>query len=81
MLQASGQEQTESFLQQLEVLRRTADGLCRELDSVLQAAAQQAADHWALLDIKNRLEAETQNCKKLLDGVDHEGYEMIIKET
>ncbi|XP_030590846.1 uncharacterized protein LOC115783966 [Archocentrus centrarchus] len=68
VLEASGREQTESLLQQLVVLQRTADGLSRDLDSVLQAA-----DHQSLLDIKSQLEAEIQDYKKLLDGLGHEG--------
>lgn len=80
MLESSGREQKESLLQQLVVLQESADGLCRDLDSVLQAAAQQAADQQSLLDVKNQLGAEIQDYKQLLDSVDRQGYEMMIEE-
>lgn len=75
MLEASGQEQTESFIQQLVVLQQTADSLCGHLDSVLQAAAQQAVDHQSLLDVKGRLESEIQEYCRLLNGLSQQGYE------
>lgn len=76
MLEASGQDRTESFVLQLVVLQQRADGLCRDLDSVLQATAQQAADHQALLDVKTRLETEIQDYRRLLDGLRPQGYDM-----
>ncbi|XP_023149992.2 uncharacterized protein LOC111584888 [Amphiprion ocellaris] len=72
VLEVSGQEQYESFVLQLEALQQRVDGLCRDLDSVRQAAAQQAADYDALLDIKSRLEAEIQDYKRLLDEMNHQ---------
>lgn len=75
MLESSGREQKESLLQQLVVLQESADGLCRDLDSVLQAADQQS-----LLDVKNQLGAEIQDYKQLLDSADRQGYEMMIEE-
>ncbi|XP_044037424.1 serine-rich adhesin for platelets-like isoform X2 [Siniperca chuatsi] len=69
VLEASGLEQKESFVQRLVVLQQRADGLCRDLDSVLQAVAQQAGDHQALLDTKSRLETEIQDYRRLLDGL------------
>ncbi|GLD68364.1 uncharacterized protein AKAME5_001967700 [Lates japonicus] len=76
----SGQEPTESFVLQLEVLQQKADGLCTDLDLVLQAAAQQAEDHQALLDTKNKLETEIQDYRRLLDGLSREGYELTMTE-
>ncbi|XP_022607872.1 keratin, type I cytoskeletal 50 kDa-like [Seriola dumerili] len=78
LLEDSGQEQAESFVLQLVVLQQRADGLCRDLDSALQAAAQQAADHHVLLDIKNKLETEILDYKRLLDGLSREGYEDLF---
>ncbi|XP_034567322.1 keratin, type I cytoskeletal 17-like [Notolabrus celidotus] len=78
MLENSGLEQTESFVLQLEVLQQTADRLCGDLDSVLQATAQQAADHETLLDIKTRLEAEINNYKRLLDGQSKQRYGVLL---
>ncbi|XP_035510157.1 keratin, type I cytoskeletal 50 kDa-like [Morone saxatilis] len=78
VLEASGLEQNEYFVQQLVVLQQRADSLCGDLDSVLQAAAQQAADYESLLDIKIRLEAEIQDYMRLLDGLSPQGYEIMI---
>ncbi len=75
VLEASGLEQYESFVQQLVVLQQRADSLCRDLDSVLQAAAQKAEDFQALLDIKSRLETEIQDYRRLLDGLSTQGYD------
>lgn len=69
VLEASGLEQAESFVQQLVVLQQRAGGLCRDLDSVLQAVAQRAEDHQVLLDTKSRLETEIQDYRRLLDGL------------
>ncbi|XP_031694695.1 uncharacterized protein LOC116377250 isoform X2 [Anarrhichthys ocellatus] len=80
-LEASGPEQTESFVQQLVDLQQRADGLCRDLDSVLQAAAQQAADHQVLLDIKSRLETEIQDYKRLLDGPSRQGFSSLYSTS
>ncbi|XP_063328650.1 uncharacterized protein LOC134626614 isoform X1 [Pelmatolapia mariae] len=77
VLESSGREQKESLLQHLVVLQESADGLCRDLDSVLQAAAQQAADHQSLLDVKNQLGAEIQDYKQLLDSVDRQGVSHV----
>ncbi|XP_035471655.1 keratin, type I cytoskeletal 18 isoform X4 [Scophthalmus maximus] len=60
-------EQTESL-----VLQQRADGLCRDLESVRQVAAQQADAQQALLDINNKLEAELRDYKRLLDGLSQE---------
>ncbi|KAK9534462.1 hypothetical protein VZT92_006906 [Zoarces viviparus] len=80
-LEASGPEQTESFLLQLVDLQQRADGLCRDLDSVLQAAAQQAADHQVLLDVKSRLETEIQDYKRLLDGPSRQGFSSLYSTS
>ncbi|XP_047427814.1 keratin, type I cytoskeletal 19-like [Mugil cephalus] len=72
-LDVSGQEKTETFVVQLVFLQQTVDSLCRDLDSVMQAAAQQTMDHQALLDVKSRLEAEIQGYRRLLDGLGHQG--------
>uniref|UniRef100_A0A672F4I8 IF rod domain-containing protein n=1 Tax=Salarias fasciatus TaxID=181472 RepID=A0A672F4I8_SALFA len=77
VLEASGRQQTENFMVQLTVLQETADHLCLDLDSVLQAAAQQAADHQALLDVKSRLEAEIQDYMRLLDSLSHQGASVV----
>ncbi|CAN9505086.1 unnamed protein product [Ophioblennius macclurei] len=71
MLETSGRQQNENFTVQLMVLQETADHLCLDLDSVLQAATQQAADHQVLLDVKSRLEAEIQDYMRLLDSLSH----------
>ncbi|XP_051275731.1 uncharacterized protein LOC127374456 isoform X1 [Dicentrarchus labrax] len=73
VLEASGLEQNKYFVQQLVVLQQRADSLCGDLDSVMQAAAQQAADYESLLDIKIRLEAEIQDYMRLLDGLSPQG--------
>ncbi|XP_044188547.1 uncharacterized protein LOC122967796 [Thunnus albacares] len=67
-LESYGQQQMESSALQLEFLQQRADSLCSDLDSALQAAAQQAANHQDLLDVKSRLEIEIQNYRRLLDG-------------
>ena len=67
-LESYGQQQMESSALQLEFLQQRADSLCSDLDSALQAAAQQAANHQDLLDVKSRLEIEIQNYQRLLDG-------------
>uniref|UniRef100_A0A3B4XIR5 Uncharacterized LOC111649195 n=1 Tax=Seriola lalandi dorsalis TaxID=1841481 RepID=A0A3B4XIR5_SERLL len=77
LLEDSGQEQAESFVLQLVVLQQRADSLCGDLDSALQAAAQQAADHHVLLDIKNKLETEILDYKRLLDGLGREGVSSL----
>uniref|UniRef100_A0A671WK44 Uncharacterized LOC115576412 n=1 Tax=Sparus aurata TaxID=8175 RepID=A0A671WK44_SPAAU len=69
VLEATGLDQNESFVEQLEVLQQRADSLCWDLDSVLQATAQQAADQQTLLDITTRLETEIQDYRRLLDGL------------
>lgn len=69
MLEASGTEQNKSVVQQLMVLQQRADSLYIDLESVLQAAAQQAANHQTLLDIKTRLETEIQDYRGLLHGL------------
>ena len=80
VLEASGLDQNESFVEQLEVLQQRADSLCWDLDSVLQATAQQAADQQTLLDITTRLETEIQDYRRLLDGLSPKRYEMMITE-
>ncbi|KAL7378754.1 hypothetical protein ABVT39_018049 [Epinephelus coioides] len=76
-LEASGLEQTESVVQQLQALQQRADDLCRDLDSVLQATAQQAADYQTLLDVKNRLETEIEDYRRLLDGLSQQGLSSL----
>lgn len=67
-LESCGQQQMESCILQLQLLQQTADSLSRDLDSALQAAAQQAENHQELLDVKSRLENEIQDYRRLLDG-------------
>lgn len=78
VLEASGLEQAESFVQQLVVLQQRAGSLCRDLNSVLQAVAQRAKDHQVLLDTKSRLETEIQDYRRLLDGLSPLEYVMMI---
>lgn len=58
------------------VLEHSADVLCADLESVLQATTRQAADHQTLLDVKIQLENEIQDYRKMLDGLDQLGYVM-----
>ncbi|CAJ1075458.1 serine-rich adhesin for platelets-like isoform X2 [Xyrichtys novacula] len=81
VLEASGVEQTESFVLQLDVLQQRADRLCRDLDSVLQAEAQQAADHQALMDIKIRLETEISDYRGLLDEQDEQRFSSLLTKS
>lgn len=67
-LESCEQQQMDSFIQQLEFLQQRADSLCSDLDSAMQAIAQQAANHQDLLDVKNQLENEIQNYRMLLEG-------------
>ncbi|XP_035471654.2 uncharacterized protein LOC118289073 isoform X2 [Scophthalmus maximus] len=69
-------EQTESL-----VLQQRADGLCRDLESVRQVAAQQADAQQALLDINNKLEAELRDYKRLLDGLSQERVSSLPMST
>uniref|UniRef100_A0A3Q3LEN2 Uncharacterized LOC113140778 n=1 Tax=Mastacembelus armatus TaxID=205130 RepID=A0A3Q3LEN2_9TELE len=69
LLEASGLEQREVFFLQLVALQQRADGLFRDLDSVLQTAAQQSADYQTLLDVKSQLDTEIQNYRRLLDQI------------
>lgn len=68
-LEASGTEQNKSVVQQLLVLQQRADSLYIDLESVLQAAAQQAANYQTLLDTKTHLENEIQDYRGLLHGL------------
>lgn len=79
-LEAYAEEQTEFFDLKVRVLQQTVDSLSRDLDSVLQATAKQATDHQTLLDVKNQLEAEIQDYRRLLDGMTHQGYKTILTE-
>ncbi|KAM6966169.1 uncharacterized protein LKV04_018659 [Tautogolabrus adspersus] len=77
VLEASGVEQTESFVLQLEVLQLQADNLCRDLESVLQGTAQQAADYQALLYVKTRLQTEINDYKRLLDAMSQQRFSSL----
>ncbi|KAM7371400.1 hypothetical protein PAMP_008648 [Pampus punctatissimus] len=66
-LECFGQQQMESSVEQLEFLQQREDGLCRDLDSALQAVTQQAVNYQDLLDVKNQLENEIQDYRHLLD--------------
>ncbi|KAM4531351.1 uncharacterized protein PAE49_023559 [Odontesthes bonariensis] len=68
VLETDVQEQKESSARQTDVLQRAEVSLLRELDSVLQAAAQQAADHQVLLGLRNRLLAEMQDYRRQPGG-------------
>ncbi|KAM9843043.1 uncharacterized protein ACBR49_012270 isoform 2-T2 [Aulostomus maculatus] len=67
LLEVSGCEQADAIILQLLDLQKRADSLCSDLDVVLQEAAEQDANHQALLDTKNRLEAEIDTYRRLLD--------------
>nr|XP_043907581.1 uncharacterized protein LOC122785728 isoform X3 [Solea senegalensis] len=61
-------EQAEHCDFQLVALQQRAESVSRGLDCELQAAAQQAAEHQALLDVNNTLHTELRGYRKLLDG-------------
>ncbi|KAI9514957.1 hypothetical protein NQZ68_028909 [Dissostichus eleginoides] len=73
VLEASSLQQTESFDLQLMHLQQKADVLCRDLDSELQFAAQQAEEHQALLEVNSRLETQIEDYRRLLDASSIQG--------
>lgn len=75
-MEVSAREQDQSLVQEMVVLEQSADVLCADLESVLQATTRQAADHQTLLDVKTQLENEIQDYRKLLDGLEQLGYVM-----
>lgn len=75
-MEVSAREQDKSLVQEMVFLEQSADVLCADLESVLQATTRQAAEHQTLLDVKTQLEKEIQDYRKLLDGLDQLGYVM-----
>lgn len=73
VLEASSLQQTESFVLQLVDLQQKADVLCRDLDSELQFAAQQAEEHQVLLEVNSRLETQIEDYRRLLDASSIQG--------
>ncbi|KAI9518014.1 hypothetical protein NQZ68_042006 [Dissostichus eleginoides] len=73
VLEASNLQQTESFDLQLVDLQQKADVVCRDLDSELQFAAQQAEEHQALLEVNSRLETQIEDYRRLLDASSIQG--------
>ncbi|KAJ4931107.1 hypothetical protein JOQ06_025406 [Pogonophryne albipinna] len=67
VLEASSLQQTESFGLQLVDLQQKVYVLCRDLDSELQFAAQQAEEHQVLLEVNSRLETQIEDYWRLLD--------------
>ncbi|KAK2832903.1 hypothetical protein Q5P01_016792 [Channa striata] len=76
LLEASSLEQREFCDLQLLVLQQRADSLCRERDSLRQAAAWHIRDYQNLLEIKSQLEKEMQDYTRLLAELSHIGYSM-----
>ncbi|KAK5921823.1 hypothetical protein CgunFtcFv8_019148 [Champsocephalus gunnari] len=73
VLEASSLQQTESFGLQLVDQQQKAYVLCRDLDSELQFAAQQAEEHQALLEVNSRLETQIEDYRRLLDASSIQG--------
>lgn len=72
MLEASGMELENNLDQELLALEEGEDLLCHDLNSVLQASAQQAEDHQILLGVKNQLENEIHDYRRLLEGLEQQ---------
>lgn len=58
--------------QDLLVLEEGEDLLCHDLNSLLQASAQQAEDHQILLGVKYQLENEIHDYRRLLEGLEQQ---------
>ena len=52
----------------LDDLQQRADEVEKELNMAMQASGKQVEDYQNLLDIKNRLETEIEQYRRLLDG-------------
>lgn len=72
MLEASGMELENSLDQELLALEEGERLLCQDLNSVLQAAAQQSEDHQILLGVKYQLESEIHDYRRLLEGLEQQ---------
>lgn len=57
---------------ELLVLEEGEDLLYHDLNSVLQASAQKAEDHYILLGVKNQLENEIHDYRRLLEGLEQQ---------
>lgn len=71
-LEASGMELENTLDQELLVLEEGEDLLCHDLNSVLQASVQQAEEHHILLGVKNQLENEIHDYRRLLEGLEQQ---------
>lgn len=58
--------------EELLVLEEGEDLLHHDLNSVLQASAQQSEDHHILLGVKNQLESEIHDYRRLLEGLEQQ---------
>lgn len=72
LLEASGMELEDTLDQDLLVLEEGEDLLCHDLNSLLQASAQQAEDHQILLGVKYQLENEIHDYRRLLEGLEQQ---------
>lgn len=72
VLEASGMELEDTLDQDLLVLEEGEDLLCHDLNSLLQASAQQAEDHQILLGVKYQLENEIHDYRRLLEGLEQQ---------
>lgn len=58
--------------EELLVLEEGEDLLNHDLNSVLLASAQQAEEYHILLDVKNQLENEIHDYRRLLEGLEQQ---------
>lgn len=72
VLEASGIELENTLDHELLVLEEGEDLLRHDLNSALQASAQQAEDHQILLGVKNQLENEIHDYRRLLEGLEQQ---------
>lgn len=72
VLEASGMELENTLDHELLVLEEGEDLLYHDLNSVLQASAQKAEDHYILLGVKNQLENEIHDYRRLLEGLEQQ---------
>lgn len=58
--------------QELQFLEEREDLLSHDLNLVLQASAQKAEDHHILVGVKNQLENEILDYRRLLEGLEQQ---------